>query len=87
VFQIKMWGLGNLFGGAKPTKAPMATKLVNKRHLFQRLLPHHAKYITMRATPFLSFACWNDFFYDRKCEYIVEQRGLQRNSTAYRLAL
>ena len=42
----------------------------------------------MKATPFLSFSCWNNFFYDCQClKCTVEQRRLHENDVAYRLAL
>jgi len=31
------------------------------------VLPNHAKFIKIRAAPFLSFSCWKGFFYDCKC--------------------
>ena len=46
------------------------------------------KLIKMRATPFSSFSCWNNFFYDCQClKCTDEQRRLHENHVAYRLAL
>ena len=61
-WKVVWWGLS-------PAKHRVATELVTNRHLFQKLylLPNHAKFIKIRATPFLSFSCWNDFFYDCEC--------------------
>jgi len=45
------------------------------------------KFIKMRATPFLSFSCWNNSFYDCQCsKRTVEQRRLHENHVAYRQA-
>jgi len=81
-------GLEICLVGTKPTKVPCGEGTGYQGTSFSKtVLPNHAKFIKMRATPFLSFSCWNDFFYDCKCRYTVIQSGRLRNSTAYRLAL
>jgi len=54
--------------GAKPTKASCGDGTVYPQtSISKTVLPNHAKFTEMRATPFLSFSCWNGFFYDCKC--------------------
>jgi len=49
--------------GAKPTKAPCGDETgYQETSISKNLLTNHAKFIKMRATPFLSFSCLNDFF-------------------------
>jgi len=46
MFHISVWGLGALFGWAKPTKAPVATGLVTNKYLFRKVIikPCHVEH-------------------------------------------
>jgi len=53
--------------GTKPTKTTCGDGTgYQETSISKTVLPNHAKFIKMRATPLLSCYCWNDFFYDFK---------------------
>jgi len=61
-------GLKICLVGAKPNKVPSGDGTgYQETSISKTVLPKHAKFIKMRATPFLSFSCWNDFFYNYRC--------------------
>jgi len=54
--------------GAKAIKAPCGDGIgYQETSISKTVLSNHAKFTKMRAAPFLSISCWNDFFYD--CKY------------------
>jgi len=58
-------GLGYLSGGDKPTKAPFGDGTgYQETSISKTVLPNHAKFIKIRAAPFLVEMT---FFYDCKC--------------------
>jgi len=49
----------------------IALTIITSKHMVYHCVGFETKvllkFIKMRATPFLSFSCWNNFFYDCKC--------------------
>jgi len=68
-------------------KPPVATELVAKRHLFQKLYSKPRQIHQNESNTFSKLFLLKWLFYECKCWYTIEQRGLLQNLTAYRLAL